>query len=145
MNNDNTPLGMAVQYLYGQGTIKKDKDIAEKTGYNKATVSSYIGGRTRPSVDFLRTFEKVFSINLADFEPGGEKELIHHPDALQLITENILLLKAEHQTNRQLLIEILASVSSRQVTEVQIIAEKLLSYNVEKMLHELRRESRGGQ
>jgi len=35
MNNENTPLGMAVQYLYGQGTIKKDKDIAEKTGYNK--------------------------------------------------------------------------------------------------------------
>lgn len=128
----------AVQYLYGKGIIKKDKDIADNTGYNKATVSSYISGRTRPSRDFLEKFEKVFTIKLSDFEPGGEKEVIHHPDALQLISENILLLKAEHQTNRQLIIEVLAAITHRSVSEVQVTADKLLSHNLERVVHELR-------
>lgn len=141
MNNPTSPLSQAVQFLYGKGTIKKDKDIAEKTGYNKATISSYIGGRTKPSADFLEKFEKVFRLKLSDFDVGGPQEIIKHPDALQLLSENILLLKAEHQTNRQLLIEVLAAVTNRSVTEVGLIADKILSHNLEKILHELKQES----
>lgn len=134
-------LSHAVQYLYGKGTINKDKDIAERTGYNKATVSSYISGRTKPSADFLHKFESVFHLKLIDFEAGGKKEVIKHPDALQLISENVLLLKAELQTNRQLVIEVLAAVTNRSVTEVELIADKILSHSLEKILHELKQDS----
>jgi transcriptional regulator with XRE-family HTH domain len=129
----------AVQWLYGQGIIRKDGDISQKTGYNKATISGYMTGRTLASQAFLEKFQNVFGLRLEDFGEGGEKETVRHPDALQLISENVLLLKAEHQTNRQLLIEILASVTNRSVTEVELTADKLLRHNVEKMIDELKR------
>jgi transcriptional regulator with XRE-family HTH domain len=138
---ENHLLEKAVQYLYGQGIIKKDKDIADKTGYNKATVSSYISGKIHPSLGFINSFEKVFNVKLDDFQEGGEKDYIKHPDAMQLISENVLLLKAELQTNRQLMIEVLAAVTNRSVTEVQMIAEKSLSHNITKILHELKQEN----
>lgn len=129
MNN----LTAAVQYLYGQGLITKDKDIADKTGYNKATVSSYISGRTRPSSEFIDKFQSAFRINLDDFAPGGEKEIIQQPDAVMQILDNVRMQRAEHITNRQLLIEVLAATTSRSVSEVQLMAERLLSHNMEKL------------
>ena len=140
MQNTSDLLAKAVQHLYGTGSIKKDKDIADKTGYNKATVSSYITGKIPPSAGFLNAFEKVFEVRIQDFDIGGAKEIIKHPDAMQLISENVLLLKAELQTNRQLMVEVLAAVTNRSVTEVQVIAEKSLSHNIAKILHELRRD-----
>lgn len=76
MDNVSLALSQAVQYLYGKGSIKKDKDIVDKTGYNKATVSSYISGRTKPSKDFVEKFEKVFAIKLEEFGPGQEREIV---------------------------------------------------------------------
>lgn len=138
MNNE---LIHAIQYLRGKGIVNRDKDIAEKTGYNKTTVSSYINGTYTPSRTFIEAFENAFSIKLADFKSKGEKEQIQHPDAMQLISENVLVLKAEHQTNRQLLIEILSAVTHRSVSEVQLMADKILSHNLERILHELKQES----
>lgn len=135
-----TQLSHAVQYLYGKGLIKRDKEIADKTGYNKATVSSYLSGKIAPSQSFIESFEKVFNLKLADFAEGGSKEEIKHPDALQLLSENILLLKAELQTNRQMMVEVLAAVSHRSVTEVQMMAENFLSHNLSKVLSELKQD-----
>lgn len=131
----------AIQHLYGIGVITKDKDIADKTGYNKATVSSYSNGRAKASLDFIRTFEKTFDLSLEDFSKDGKKEVIKKSDAMQLITENIFQIKAEIQTNRQLMIEILSAVSSRSVMDVQMMTEKLLEHNLVKIVHELRQGS----
>lgn len=138
MEKTSVLLAKAVQHLYGTGDIKKDKDIADKTGYNKATVSSYITGKIPPSAGFLDAFQKVFDVRIEDFETGGSRETIKHPDALQLLSENMLLIKAELQTNRQLMIEVLAAVTSRSVTEVQLISDKILQHNLEKVVSELR-------
>ena len=134
----NELLYKAVQSLYGKGVITKDKDIAEKLGYTKATVSSYLSGKTKASNHFERLFEKAFDIKLSDFEPGEKNEVIIVPDSLQLLSESILQIQAEIQTNRQLMVEVLASVSRRTVTEVQATAENLLEHNLAKIVHELR-------
>lgn len=134
----NSLLIKAVQYLYGKGIISKDKDIADKMKYNKATVSSYINGKTKASAEFERNFEKTFNLKLKDFAPGGKDEIIEQPDAMQLLTENLLLIKAEIQTNRQMMIETLAAVSNRSVSDVQLMAEKLLQHNLTKIVHELK-------
>jgi hypothetical protein len=136
----NLPLQKAVQYLYGQGIITKDRDISDKTGYNKATVSGNINGKKKASPEFLRNFEKAFNVKLGDFTDGGTHESIIVTDAIQLISESILQLKAEAITNRQMIIETLAAVSNRSVSDVQLLSDKLLSHNLAKMLHELKQK-----
>jgi transcriptional regulator with XRE-family HTH domain len=134
----NALLIKAVQYLYGKGVISKDKDIADRMKYNKATVSSYINGKTKASVEFERNFEKAFNLKLADFAAGGKEETIEQPDALQLLSENVLQMKAEIQACRQLVIETLAAVSDRPVSDVQLMAEKLLQHNLSRIVNELK-------
>lgn len=134
----NSLLIKAVQYLYGKGIISKDKDIADKMKYNKATVSSYINGKTKASAEFERNFEKAFNVKLKDFQPGGKEETIESPDAIQLMTETLFQLKGEIQTLRQMMIETLAAVSDRPVSDVQLMAEKLLQHNLTKIVHELK-------
>jgi transcriptional regulator with XRE-family HTH domain len=136
--HQNELLNKAVQYLYGKGIITKDKDIADKMGYNKATVSSYLSGNAKASSEFEKNFEKAFAIKLKEFATGGKQETIEKPDAIQLIAENLLQMQAETQTNRQLLIEILAAVSDRPVSDVQLMTEKLLQHNLSKLVHELK-------
>jgi predicted transcriptional regulator len=136
----NELLYKAVQSLYGSGVITKDKDIADKLGYTKATVSSYLSGKTKASNHFERLFEKSFDVKLSDFEPGGKHEAVIVPDSLQLITESILQMKAEIQTNRQLMVEVLAQVSDRSVSEVNLMAESLLKHNLAKIASELKQE-----
>lgn len=134
----NLPLIKAVQYLYGQGTIVKDRDIADKTGYNKATISGIINGKKKASPKFLKNFEKAFDIQLSDFSDGGSQETIIITDAVQLISESMVLLKAEAITNRQMAIEILAAVSGRSVSDVQLLQEKLFSHNLATLVRELK-------
>ncbi len=134
----NVLLIKAVQHLYGKGIINKDKDIADKMKYNKATVSSYINGKSKASAEFERNFEKTFNLKLLDFAAGGKEETIEQPDALQLLSENILQMKAEIQACRQLVIETLAAVSDRPVSDVQLMAEKLLQHNLAKIVNELK-------
>lgn len=64
----NGELIKAVRFLYGQGKIASDKDISDKTGYSKGTVSGYITGRIPASVKFLNKFEEVFKLRLDDFK-----------------------------------------------------------------------------
>lgn len=134
----NVLLIKAVQHLYGKGIISKDKDIADKMKYNKATVSSYINGKSKASAEFERNFEKTFNLKLVDFAAGGKEETIEQPDALQLISENVLQMKAEIQACRQLVIETLAAVSDRPVSDVQLMAEKLLQHNLSRIVNELK-------
>lgn len=138
MTIENKALRNAVQYLYGKGTIRRDRDVVEKTGYNKATVSSYISGRTKASKDFQDKFEAVFNLSLADFSESANFEKVAYKDAMQLLAESVLQMKAEAQTGRQLMIEILAKVSDRSVMEVQLLAEKSLERNLSRIEDELK-------
>lgn len=136
--HQNPLLSKAVQYLYGQGIISKDKDVADKLGYNKTTVSSYINGKVKASDKFNKEFERQFNVVLSDFKEGGKNEVIEKPDGLQLIAESILQVKAEVQTNRQLMIELLAAVKNQTVMEVQATANNLLEHNLARIVHELK-------
>jgi transcriptional regulator with XRE-family HTH domain len=135
----NATLKNAVRYLYGKGLISNDKDIADATGYNKATVSSYINGKTQASGNFIEKFEQVFNLKLKEFEKGGKGEAVEKRDAAQTITETVLLLEAKQDTILQLLIEILAGVTNRSFVEVQTTASNALRSNLAKLEGELKR------
>lgn len=54
----------AVEVLRKAGAFKKQKEIAEKTGFDEAVISNYLSGRVAPSRNFLEKFSEVFKINL---------------------------------------------------------------------------------
>jgi transcriptional regulator with XRE-family HTH domain len=56
----NEDLIAAVEKLKGQRVIKKDADIAEKTGFSKSVVSNYLAGRVTASKNFMIKFYEVF-------------------------------------------------------------------------------------
>jgi transcriptional regulator with XRE-family HTH domain len=143
MLNNSVLLAKAVQHLYGSGAIKKDKDIADRTGYNKATVSSYISGKIPPSEGFLKTFEKTFRLRLQDFEKGGPLEPIPVIDPLQLISEKLMQLYATSRVNQSLLIEILANQTGKTVMELQRAVSAAMDAELKELLHELRQDARG--
>ncbi len=127
----------AVQYLYGKGVIKKDKDIADKTGYNKATISSYITGRTKPSDYFLRIFEKSYSLKLSNFKGNINQSIDDDDDHQSLIKDGsiedkINYLNAMTKVNQSLLIEILASQSGKTYMEIQGIINTSLENELKK-------------
>lgn len=134
-------LASAVQYLYGKGIIKKDKDIADKTGYNKATVSSYLSGKIPPSEGFIKTFEKVFRLHLKDFEKGGQLEQVPATDPLQLISEKVLQLYATARVNQSLLIEILANQTGKTVMELQRAVSASMDAELKELINELRQDA----
>lgn len=136
----NIPLQKAVEYLYLHRLIVKDLDISKKTGYSRSSVSGYLIGKVKASPQFLKNFEKAFDLKLSDFGDTVTQEAIVVTDAVQLISESIVQLKAEALTNRQMSIEILAAVSNRPVSDVQLLSEKLLSHNLALLLSELKRK-----
>lgn len=133
-------LQSAIQYLYGQGTIKKDKDIADATGYNKATVSSYVSGRTKPSRDFIAAFQKAFGVRLEDFKTNGSKDAIKEDNPLQLISERVLQLYAAARVNQSLLVEVLANQTGKTVLELQRVVSSAVDAELKQLLDELRRK-----
>lgn len=72
----NEDIKRAVRWLRGRGILNKNKDITEKTGYGKSTVSGYITGKIIASADFRKEFEKAFELSLADYnsDPDTESE-----------------------------------------------------------------------
>ena len=136
----NTSLQKAVQYLYGQGIIKKDKDIADKTNYNKATVSSYTSGRTKVSEDFVQAFERVFKIKLKDFEDGGMLAPIEIKNPSQIMLERVVQLTAISRVNQSLLVEILASQSGKTVMELQRAVSSAMDAELKSLLAELKQD-----
>lgn len=133
-------LATAVQHLYGTGVINKDKDIADKTGYNKATVSSYLSGKIAPSSDFLQSFEKAFRVSVKDFDKGGKLQPIAAPNPMQLLTEKMIQLTAINRVNQSLLIEVLANQSGKTVMELQRVVSAAMDAEIKQLLDELRRE-----
>lgn len=131
-------IASAVQYLYGKGIITKDKDIADKTGYNKATVSSYISGRTIPSADFIAAFEKTFKLKLSDFEKGGEMHPVPVADPLQVLSEKVIQSYALGRVNQSLLIEILSHQTGKTVMELQRVVSSAMDAELKQLLVELK-------
>lgn len=128
----------AVQHLYGKGLIAKDKDISDKTGYNKSTVSSYIGGKAEPSDEFITKFEKAFHLKISDFTHA---ETVEVRNLDQLLAERIVRIEAQVNVNKQLLVELLALKSGRSMVEINTIAEKAYDHLVAKLIAELESEA----
>ena len=135
MKNEN--LQRAFKHLYSSGEIENYSDVAKKMGKSQPLVSNYLSGRVKPSDSFVRDFQKAYNINLDDFSEDMPAKTIIVQDSVQLIAESILQMKAEMQTNRQLMIEMMALVSKKSVSEVQLMADSLLKRNLERILSEL--------
>lgn len=54
----------AVDLLKSYKIIKRDREVAERTGYDKSVVSSYLSGRVKPSKNFVDKFQEVFKESL---------------------------------------------------------------------------------
>ncbi len=128
----------AVQYLYGQGLISKDREIADATGYNKSTVSSYVGGKVEPSDEFIAKFQKAYNLKISDFQEGENVEVANYQ---QLLAERIIRIEAQVNVNKQLLVELLSFKTGKSMTEVNTIAEKAYDHLVSKLIAELQLES----
>lgn len=139
----NTTLQKAVRYLYGHGVISKDKEVADKTGYNKATVSSYISGRTKVSDDFVHAFEKAFKVRLEDFQEGGALDNVTVANPMQVLTEKVLQVMATVRVNQSLLTELLALQTGKTVTEVQRAISAATAAETKQLLAELRQLQKG--
>ena len=102
----NIDLQYAVKSLYGRGIIEQDSDIAEKVGYSKGTVSSYINGKTEMSINFKESFEKVFKLKLADFARASlriedvDQFVVSKVKKIEAIAELLLKLKAQETAER---------------------------------------------
>lgn len=131
----------AVQYLYGKGIIKKDKDIADKTGYNKSTVSSFITGHTKASLPFIQKFEKAFRLSLKDFVKGGTHEPVPIADPTQMNTEKLLQVYAIGRTNQSLLVEVLAHLKNIPVMEVQRTVTSAMADELKGLKDELQQKN----
>jgi phage repressor protein C with HTH and peptisase S24 domain len=69
MNED---LIKAVELLKSRRIVKKDKEIAEKTGYDKSVISNYLSGRVKVSDSFMEKFNEVF-------KDGLENKVLNQP------------------------------------------------------------------
>jgi transcriptional regulator with XRE-family HTH domain len=81
----NEDIRAAIRYLYGEGVISSDKDIAEKVGLSKSTISPYLKGKEKASGNFRTKFEEAFDIKLARFgDSNGQR-----PEDIILSTEGV--------------------------------------------------------
>ena len=55
-----------VEYLKTNRIIRRDVEIANKTGYSKQIVSNYINGKQKPSKQFIDKLIEVFQIENLD-------------------------------------------------------------------------------
>lgn len=72
--NFKTAIEAAVAYLIGKGVVKRDIDIVNALKMSKGTFSAYKSGKTPPSENFVQKFESHFNIQLAEFQPGEQRE-----------------------------------------------------------------------
>ncbi len=72
-----------VEHLKSKRVIRKDGDIASRTGFNKTTISNYLAGRVKASKAFIQKFNDVYSDELSDygenkvFNVGGENQFLN--------------------------------------------------------------------
>lgn len=63
-NKQNAELIRAVEDLKAKRIIIKDKDILDKTGFTKGTLSNYLSGRVAASANFIKIFEDKFGVKV---------------------------------------------------------------------------------
>lgn len=89
----------AVDYLYKEGKITGQSDLAEKTGITETTISRILNNKVRkPSEDSLRRFNLAFG---GIFNPdwlrgkGGDMLIQKQPSTLEVGAENLINLAAK--------------------------------------------------
>lgn len=80
-----------VEILKSKRVIKKDVEIAEKTGFSKPVVSNYLSGRVKASDNFISAFEKNYEIKVFDnkvFSSSDSRELPNPIATINLLVES---------------------------------------------------------
>jgi len=123
------------------------REIAERTGYNKATVSSYLSER-EPSENFIKTFSEHFGVDYtwiwfgkSEMEPAGAP--IAEPTPMQIVASLAEAFKAQAETAR-MQAEILKSIEAKMArAETQTKMDVSLADVQEKMTTVWRRQELG--
>lgn len=111
-HNENWLKG-AVDKLRSQGVIKRDKEIAERTGYSPESVSNMISGKVNVSDKFKRKFQESFKEELS--------KLVKHTEYSAELSETSEL--------KDKLIMRLEEVIHLQQKEIQMVNEKFEKVN----------------
>jgi len=61
---ENIELIRVVQDLFDKKIIFTNKDISDKTGYDKSTISPYLNGKVKASRKFINAFEMAFNVKV---------------------------------------------------------------------------------
>lgn len=90
----NEKLREDVAFLKGKSIIKRDKEIADRTGFNKTVVSTYLSAKVNASKNFLQKFYEVFEKDLAANKVGNH---------LQTDKERMIDLEKENARLREII------------------------------------------
>ncbi len=88
-------LKKAIFELRSKGLLKKQDDIAQKTGYNKSSISEILNGKVPLSEKFIKVFCSEFGVNSDYIIKGGELN-IRLGEAVQIFP-NIMMVPFVHQ------------------------------------------------
>lgn len=94
----NEDIRAAVRYLLGQGIIEADKDVAEKVGLSKSTVSPYLSGKERASTNFRTKFEEVFNVKLSDFVSADINTPLPPGNIVRTLADYIIMIERFNKT-----------------------------------------------
>lgn len=86
----------AIKDLKARGFIKRDKDIADKTGYSPESISNMLAGRVAVSEKFKRKFRETFGedkSNDTPLESAQDKYIKSLEETVALQKEMIQILK----------------------------------------------------
>jgi len=86
----------AIKSLKARGIIKRDKEVADKTGYSDASISNMLAGRVAVSEKFKRKFYEVFGEDKSSdtpLESAQDKYIASLEETVRLQKEMIEILK----------------------------------------------------
>lgn len=87
-------LSQAVEFLKANRIIKRDVEIAERTGYSKGVVSNYLNGKIEVSEKFKKKFFEVYKEELKQNNVSETKTEYQNFETIKSVYENeIALLK----------------------------------------------------
>lgn len=100
------------------------KEISEKTGFNKGSVSSYVNGKIPPSNTFIEKFAEVYNLDVSEFE---EKETLINKDYSNEIDFNNMINKVLLKEGLPLIpVNAMAGIASGEISILELDCERFI-------------------
>jgi len=106
-NNQDNWLQESIRILKGKGVITRDKDVADKTGYSKVSISGMLSGTVNISTKFRTKFNEVFGEYLLNAVDEPEVKYVsegeHYKELYMLSKQHIDALNRKAQLQEEII------------------------------------------